>query len=220
MKLLQWSRQRTLDGPTVTKTVWNGCRATTEPKKRRPLRDRAVLSVVRQSAIVASIISLGYDCGPNAVVRRVRPISVLSLQGETTRPGSHISDECLEAVPPRGTHRDASSAVIMKLWVFIREASPLRRSPAVVFSRSLQSMRSAERASELAHQATATPGVATRQLIGGYMGSVAAFTQASPSAVMVLARDQFDDGQSGELSPFEVPRNSHYDDYSPLIARV
>lgn len=109
-----------------------------------PLTDSQFFALKLKDVVAALVVCLLNISSPVAVVGRISQIIVDTVNCEALiRTGSHISQECLEAVTPFVAHGYSARAIILIRWRIWIVTTSLDIRPYAIFSSFSEAMRAA-----------------------------------------------------------------------------
>ncbi len=131
-------RQGAFFGPAAVQSALQG--AFRQAQFSFPCRKALSLPVVREISHPSTIVRLLKRCRPSTVARSVIAVVVQSVKRQAWRARSHVSKKGGEVIAPFVAHRNAASAVVLRVLSICIEAAPFGFAPRVVFTRSALSV--------------------------------------------------------------------------------
>ncbi len=129
--LLDWSCQDALDTPALPESCEEGHAVNAD--SFRPFGYAQCLSVKGEASNPSRVTGLFGSCCPTAILRRIGPIivdSVNAMLRRRSRP--HVFKECLEAIAPTVADGNSATAIIAIVGCFRIETAGMHGSPCAV----------------------------------------------------------------------------------------
>jgi hypothetical protein len=205
-------RQDSLYWPSVSATVVYSSHLQAKPYSPFILRHR--FSIKRQfdrSTCISQLFFLGL---PATVARLIVAVVVETTERMMRRTLAHIGHECLEAILPTVTHRNATSAVVSIIHRIRIKTPRLRCAPRTILTAKGLAVCQMQGSGKFVIETAAAASISGSQGIASNNALVAAITPAHPSGTPTAIAGSvaaFDDCQSvesltGQVSKF-APRH-------------
>ncbi len=178
-----------------------------------PLGHGARFSVPTDELGRAFIVRLIDARGPAAILRRVRAVVVVSLNGVLRRGARpHVVQERREIVAPPVAHADATTSVVLVEGP-LRVVTPLlNQSPHIVFRCASALVCLVASTRRFSAQTSARFRATMRDVLSLVDAFLAAIAPTHPQAVLVFTTDKFKNNPAIEALANEIGHSHHYTD--------